>query len=94
MVFVTRLISCAFSALSIGGLLIPFDSAWGIALWTLFGVIMAFVTYLVYRNGEKVGEFASKMLFRARKTHAYRKERRKGLQKKSVCGNISKINLE
>ena len=66
----------------------------GIALWTLFGVIMAFVTYLVYRNGEKVGEFASKMLFRARKTHAYRKERRKGLQKKFVCGNISKINLE
>lgn len=94
MVFVTRLISCAFSALSIGGLLIPFDNAWGIALWTLFGVIMAFVTYLVYRNGEKVGEFASKMLFRARKTHAYRKERRKGLQKNSVCGNISKIDLE
>ncbi len=94
MAFITRLISGAFSALSIGGMLIPFDSAWGIALWVLFGSFMALFTYLVYKNGEKVGETAAKTLTKLRKTFARKKQCRKDLQKKSNCANISKINLE
>lgn len=51
---VTRAVSSAFSAMAVGGMLLPFDSWWGIVSWVVLALIVGLITLFAARNEERI----------------------------------------
>ena len=57
MIVVTRLISVFTTAYSIDGSIIPYDTWWGILIWAALIILTGLISYLVYKNGERIENF-------------------------------------
>ena len=57
MIIATRLISIFVASYAYDGALIPYDKWWGLLLWGIVFVGIAFLTYIIYKNGEKIEKF-------------------------------------
>lgn len=54
MISIARIISVTFTAFSISGNLIPYNTWWGLLLWGVIFIITAIVCVIIYKNGEKI----------------------------------------
>jgi len=57
MIVITRLISIFVSSYAYDGALIPYNTWWGLLLWGLVFIAVALLTYVIYKNGEKIEKF-------------------------------------
>lgn len=60
MIVITRIISVVTSSYSINGSIIPYDTWWGIMIWGILILIVAFVSYFVYTYGDIIEKYVKK----------------------------------
>lgn len=60
MIVITRIISVVTSSYSINGSIIPYDTWWGIMIWGILILIVAFVSYFVYTYGDIIEKYVQK----------------------------------
>lgn len=60
MIFITRIISVFASSYSINGNIIPYNTWWGILIWIGFFAFTFWLTYLVYKKGDRIEKLFSK----------------------------------
>ena len=66
MITITRTINVVVSSYSINGSIIPYNTWWGILIWVVIFIAVAFLCVYIYKNGEKI-ERKFKKLFKRRK---------------------------
>ena len=54
MITIARLISVFTTAYSVDGSIIPYNTWWGILIWVALIAAVGFVSWIVYKNGEKI----------------------------------------
>jgi len=54
MIFVTRIISVFVSAYSMNNSIIPYNTWWGLLIWGVLFVVIAVVSYLLYKYGDRI----------------------------------------
>lgn len=54
---ITRLISVFLTSFSVSGVLIPYNTWWGIMIWIVLFVATLAITVLIYKKGEKIEKF-------------------------------------
>ncbi len=64
MITITRVINITVSAYSVNGSLIPYNTWWGILIWVVVFVAVAFLCYLIYKHGETIEKFFKNKIFR------------------------------
>ena len=64
MITITRLLSITISSLTLSGKLLPFNTWWGICLWSLFITLILAVCIYVYKNGESLENGIKKLIKR------------------------------
>ena len=57
MILLTRAVSVFATAYSLSGDLIPYDTWWGIMIWAIVFIGTAYLSYIVYKHGEKLENF-------------------------------------
>ena len=60
MIIITRIISVITSSYSINGSIIPYNTWWGIAIWGVLILVVAFVSYFVYTYGDILEKYFKK----------------------------------
>lgn len=66
MILITRVISVYTTAYSVNGSLIPYNTPWGIAIWTVLILGTIAIAFLIYKYGDKI-EYKIKKLFKKQK---------------------------
>ena len=64
MMSVARIISVFTTAYSVDGSVIPYDTPFGIAAWALIVICTGIISFLVYKNGERIEGFFKKIFHR------------------------------
>ena len=81
MQLISRGISVSLTSFSVGGLIIPYNTWWGILCWILIGVCILIIFIFIYKKGEKIENwFLSR--FRTNKTRSLRLDETKKRQHK------------
>ena len=85
MQLISRGISVSLTSFSVGGLIIPYNTWWGILCWILIGVCILIIFIFIYKKGEKIENwFLSR--FRTNKTRSLRlDETKKTSTQKTTC---------
>ncbi len=60
MILITRFISIFVSSYSMNNSLIPYDTWWGLILWVVFIGVTIFLTFFIYKKGNKIEDFFKK----------------------------------
>jgi uncharacterized membrane protein YdjX (TVP38/TMEM64 family) len=69
MIFITRIISVFTSCYSMNNSLIPYDTWWGILLWAIFFIVTFFLTYMLYKKGDKISLYFKNKLKSKKKSN-------------------------
>ena len=64
MMSIARVISVFTTAYSVDGSVIPYDTPFGIAAWALIIICTGIMSFLVYKNGERIEGFFKKIFHR------------------------------
>ena len=62
MIVICRIISVVFSAYSINGSLIPYNTWWGITIWIIISIFTVLFSVYLYRNGDKIEKYIKRKL--------------------------------
>ncbi len=67
MITVARLIAVFTTAYSINGSIIPYNTWWGILIWAALIAAVGVISYIVYKNGEKIESWFKRKFSRKNK---------------------------
>mgnify|MGYP003293739262 CR=1 FL=1 len=59
-IIVCRFLSVFLSAYSLNGNIIPYTTWWGILLWAIIIALVIFITFNLYKNGDKITNYFNK----------------------------------
>ena len=73
MISLTRTISILTVSLSLNNSIIPYTTWWGIIIWIILFLVIAFLSYQVYKNSDKLNKIIFKNRGNKRKTTCIKK---------------------